>query len=375
MNTISKKKNRLVALDILKTLAILIVISVHLVFTPLRPYFSWSGGLAITIFLMVNGFTYSLSLNTHKMETFDQYYSKHLPRHMRSVLWTYLAAFGFEVFYHSFLITRLEPQWVWNVIPDDPEEAFRYYFRVREMAGVLFGGGLGPGAYYIPLIIMLALAFPVFYYPYKRHPFIILAVYIVVLQMPLPPETRTNLTRLGYAVLGTILYDLYDIVDCKPNRKWALAFGLIFCIGLLGLFNVIPLGTFRTWMAFGLMGLLLWACQKLPPENSVGGAACAVVSLIGGATFHIYLAQKIYCSTRLPAYLGIFHGFNDYQHVGMAFLFGLAFWFVDSRVTGFLFPLLDKRAEKRQQALAEKAAKETAKRASKKPPKKSPKKN
>lgn len=369
MKSLSRKPSRLVALDIAKTFAILGVLVTHILFLPLRQYIvPWLGYIPVILFLMVNGFTYGLSLEAHGMDTFDKYYSIHLPRHMRSILWTYLAAFAFEVFYHSILITRLQPEWVWNVTPEDPEEAFRYYFRIREMMGVVFGGGLGPGAYYIPLLVLLALAFPIFYYPYKKHPIPAVALYWGVLRFaPLPQETRTFMTRLGYMIAGLVLYDLYRIVEGKPNRKWGILSGGIFAVGVLGMQGLLPFRLEQDVAVLGALALLLWACQSLPPENPVGALCCRAVGIVGGATFHIFLAQKVFCSTRFPAYLAIFHEFNDYMLMLTALVIGILFWFIDSRVTRVVFPLLDKkRAPRKKKAPRSAAEKRLLKASSKK---------
>lgn len=348
MKSVSRKSSRLVALDIAKTFAILGVLITHLLFLPTRQYIvPWLGYLPVILFLMVNGFTYGLSLDAHGAKTLDQYYSSHLPRHLRSILWTYLVAFAFEVFYHSILITRLQPDWVWSIPPEDPEDAFRYYFRIREMAGTLFGGGLGPGAYYIPLLVLLALAFPVFYYPYKKHPFAAVALYWAVLRfVPLPPETRTFMVRLSYVIAGLVVYDLYKLVGRHPNGKWGILSLAILGTGVLGISGVLPRLPGHELVSLGFLTFLLWACQGLPPENRLAALPCRAVGIVGGATFHIFLAQKIFCSTRFPAYLVIFHQFNDYGLIGMALVLGIGFWFIDSRVSKLLFGLLDGKHRK-----------------------------
>lgn len=339
------KTRRLFAIDLLKGLAMFGMLFLHLYFEDNALYrlgYPQAERFVVPLFLLLNGFTLAMAMERRNL-TLSGYYTHYLPRHLRSILWPFLVGFCAEVFYHSILLTYIPTDLRWIFFPDNPDSYGvneKYYFRLREMLATLPKGGLGPGAYYIPLLVALALVFPLFYWLFRKAPAAAMAAALLAAWLGLaPPITRLDGPRFLYVAAGCLLYRLYCACLDKQPLYWALG-----CIALLAAAPVVnrffaALATCLILMA--LLGLCLWAERLASDGQRRDILPRKLLAPVGSATLHIFVAQKVFCATQLPYYLKHFRNFGDAAQIAFIFAVGMLFWFADSRLTGRLFPWLD----------------------------------
>lgn len=303
------------ALDVLKAFAVLGVVIQHCVFS------GWAAGpvrtnlvvQAVPVFLTITGITFSISCVRRKTEEIGAYYRRQLWHNLWRMIWPYSLAYLFETYYHSVLWTRVD----WMQWGDDP--AYGYY-RFREMAALYPRGGLGPGAYYIDLLGVVILAFPVLYWLANRCWWVGLALMLLVLREG--GRLHGFWSRVPYALIsvyiGVLIFYFWNRTGregkARPLWEYGIAAALLVALG-------IPEGAKAGLIVLAGLLLLPWKPNGLP---------CRVFSWLGKASFDIFVVQKIFFSTRYPAYLVMEYGFTEWNLAWTAMAAGLAYYFVET---------------------------------------------
>lgn len=304
------------ALDMLKAFAIMGVIIQHCV------YSGWAAGAArnaiitqaVPVFLTVTGITFSMSCVRRGTEKVLPYYKKQLFHNLWRMLWPYSLAYLFETYYHSVLWTRID----WLQYNADP--AYDYY-RFREMAAMYPTGGLGPGAYYIDLLLVVIALFPLLYWLGSR------CWWAGLLFVVWGPQLYGGWlhgfwTRVPSAVfnvyLGILIYCFWNRIgkrtDCKP--LWECGLAIVF----MALFSSFEVTKAALLVLIALL-ILPWNFKNWP---------CRIFALLGKASFDIFIVQKIFFSTRYPARLVLEHGFTEWGLFWAALAVGMMFYFVET---------------------------------------------
>ena len=309
-------KGHIWPIDLMKTIAISGVLIQHCVESINHEGWLWNLLIvnAMTVFFLLIGINYAMAAERRGIQTICGYFRGMLLHNLGRILWPWMLAFGLEVGYHSLLRPRLE--WMRHY-----KKTIEDHFRVREMARMMPAGGLGPGAYFIPLMLVTLLVFP-FLLRLAKVSWWGGAV-LVIAGYWFWPFSQGTPGRVGYA----ILYVYAGILIWKFSARiplWASALAL--GVGIAG---------YRFWSTRGFELLLTaaivqLAIQLLPwqPKNLLTGA----VSFCAKASFDIYLMQKVYFSTGFPRYLTIEYGVGEWGQFAIALAAGLLFFVLETQL-------------------------------------------
>lgn len=295
MEKILKQNNRIYIIDYFKAVAMISVIINHCNFTAqmekdfLYPFFI---GLAVPFFIVLSGFTFSLSFSKREELGIAHWYKREtiLPKLSRFIL-PYLFIFVLELIY--------------KLGPDNME--FNLYLIIR----TLFFGGYGPGSYYIPILIEMLFIFPLCYWLIRKYGFggvliigIIQLIYqIAVAYIGIADIYYKRLFPRFLIFLAGGIYIYLHKEDILKSPKNKILLCLSFIAGIIYIYTVNYLGhvpfIFTAWRrtamptilyVFPLMALIISLClhKKIP------GKAGDLLSLIGQASYHIFLIQMFW---------------------------------------------------------------------------------
>lgn len=276
------------AVDNLKAMSILLVILTHSITLETRMLIGgpfWVD-MAVPIFMILSGFTYSLSAQKKECNSITQYYTKRniVPKFKR-LLFSYLLIITIEVIIYSFF----QPKGLKEII-------IRYFF-----------GGWGPGSYYIPLLFQLIILFPCMYIPLKKS-WLKTVIFCFIIQITYDIAMSSGFLfgnsiansfyrlfigrHLVFIVMGIVLYFYKDRITSKKLELFTLSLlSLIFII--VANYTSYEVKIFKNWTVtslptiFWAMGLVIMGFKYLEKENKV-------FNLIGKASLHIFLIQMVY---------------------------------------------------------------------------------
>lgn len=287
-----KNTGRIVAIDYLKAFAAIFVILTHALTKSQRlkvagPF--WIS-MAVPIFMIISGFTNSLSADRSTIFSLKKLYQKQkILADMSRILYPYLIIVSIEYMLGLYLLLFLNT---------GPFVGFTFldyilYFLV---------GGTTPGSYYIPIMIQFILLFPLTYFLYHQSPKLsIVASFmlhflfdLVANYLPIPTKIyRLLIFRyLGFIILGVALY--YSYFKIKKFIKWgnivSVLYILIYSFGYrLKVFAKWPNTALPTVFWAGTLVLLGLEYLEKPPNNWLS----SLLSKTGKASYHIFLVQKI----------------------------------------------------------------------------------
>lgn len=280
-------------IDVLKALAILAVILIHsapeaVLYRTGAAFHYWQ---AVALFIILGGLNSAGSMMRHRHATLRQCYiaSSMLPKILRRLLAPYLVVVAIEV-----LIKLAEGR-----MPSPGGAAKQW----------LITGGVGPGAYFIPVFIQHLLVVPLLFVPMIRWPAhrgtVLAFVFVVALVLEYAcaaagvPEPYFRMLYVRYLFAGAL--GVYLAVSRRVNVA-ALVVGAL--LGAAYIFAETYL-TAETSLIYGsnprysqhtpsfgytlalvVLGLLLLPRSQRGPM--------ALLTEIGRASFHIYLVQKLY---------------------------------------------------------------------------------
>lgn len=287
------KQKHIDLIDLLKGFAILSVIWLHSSFSAevskavLAPFLF---NLAVPIFMIVSGFTYSFSLSKYdnSKSVLKSYYSfNNLYKKLIRILPCYFIIFIIEIITEPMEFTGMKS------ITD-----FFYY--------LFTGGYVFPGSYYIPVLIQLILIFPlikILYNKFKAISFIPVAVFQLIYEVAIYytnfPKQFSRLLIIRYLVLilgGIFIFDKYKEKQIK--NKWiyiiCAILGAAYII-TVGYFDFTPKILFTDWAttamptALYLVPVILLLLFKFGEKE-----VKPIFTILGKASYHIFLMQILY---------------------------------------------------------------------------------
>ena len=156
MNT-ERNTKRNPSVDCLKGISILFIMLTHFSWSDNIPHkllFQYWVDMAVPIFMILSGYVYALSYKRKSIEKLSQAYNiPYILEKMIRYIFPYLIAFVVEFIY-------------------------RYYFKkhtfvtLSEWISMFLHGGVGPGAYYVPIMIQLVFLFPLIFFMIRKLDYI-----------------------------------------------------------------------------------------------------------------------------------------------------------------------------------------------------------
>lgn len=288
------KQKHIDLIDLLKGFAILSVIYLHSCFSAevskavLAPFLF---NLAVPIFMIVSGFTYSFSLSKYddSKSVLKSYYSfNNLYKKLIRILPCYLIIFIIEM-----IAEPMEFEGAKSIA-----DFFCYLFT---------GGYVFPGSYYIPVLIQLILIFPllkILYDKFKAASFIPIAVFQLIYEIAIYytdfPKQISRLLVVRYLVLilgGIFIFDKYKN-EKQIKNKWIYILSAVLGAGYIiaiGYFDFTPKVLFTDWAttamptALYLVPVIMLVLFKFGRKE-----VKPIFTIPGKASYHIYLMQMLY---------------------------------------------------------------------------------
>ncbi|MBS4537869.1 acyltransferase [Clostridium sp. D2Q-11] len=320
INEKNKKKNRLIAIDYLKTISILLVIFTHAISAKfndriLGPF--WID-MAVPIFMIISGLTYSLSAKRKDINKFSEWFIwDNLKKKLTRVLIPYAVIISIEVGAYTII---------------DPQSFGKLLYKVTT-------GGWGPGSYYIPILLQLMVIFPLLFISFNKYPkstmilaFSIHLAFDIYSNM-LPIETKIYrlliFRYLAFIMMGIMLYHYPRKVKKKGKELIVLAILSGAYIWMCTYYGYKPF-IFTKWnstslptvfWAFGIVVLGFKYLNYIKDNIFIN-----IAKIISKASLHIYLVQMVY-----------FH--FDFDRFGLVFtmmapiIIGIFFYYIETGKT------------------------------------------
>lgn len=319
-----EKKKRIDLIDYLKAISCLLVIATHYDW-PDKHGFVFTGfiNMAVPIFMILTGYNFAMS---YKKKTDGSYKEMYSWKMVGPKLNRFLVPYAFIVIVE--IILKLS--------------------KGMELDYWTFAkGGYGPGSYYVPLLVELLFLLPIIYKLVETHPIVgVVSVgianlayeYEIVLLGVEKPVYRLLVGRyLLLVALGCYLY-LYGY---KSVKAWAivamLAVGMFHQIGILGM--KLDVGLFYYWrpttmlISFYIFPIVV-ILFKLFYTRQIPGPFGSFLSLMGKASYHIFLAQMVYYHFHLGGHKimdGPWYYAVPYNIV-ISVIAGIIFYFVEEKI-------------------------------------------
>lgn len=328
------KNKKIDLIDLFKGFAVLSVIYLHSGFSDgtdkivLAPFLF---NLAVPIFMIISGFTYSISLSKteNSGSVLKTYYTpNNLYKKIIRLLPCYLVIFAIEM-----IIIPFEFSGIRSIA-----KLFYYFFT---------GGYVFPGSYYIPILIQLIIIFPLLkliYDKLKAKAFIPVIAFQLIYELAIHylnvPSKYTRLLIIRYLALiigGIFIFDKYSKHNEKIKSKWVYIISFIIggaYIIATGYFDFQPEIIFKEWTstalptAFYLIPVIMLLLFKFGEKEIK-----PVFTIIGKASYHIYLFQMIYfgiITGKLPVQRPFI---NCIAGVCFSVILGLIMYFIENKIT------------------------------------------
>lgn len=285
---IIKSKN-IVSIDFMKALCIIMVIINHASFTSgeeTKYLFPFYIDPAVPIFLMMTGFTYSMSSNGKINSIWEWYDRKNFSKKLMRILPGYVVVIIFELI----------------VFP-----IFNYDYTGKELLEIFLTGGKGPGSYYVIILFQLIVVFPIIFFLFKKNPgktaFIVVFIHISyeivknIIDIPYEFYRLSILRFLLHILLGIFLYFYKDKIKGTYLPLIFLIVGVLYFIHSMYLgyepvvftswgSTVMPAALYAFAILYFVMSREKWFFEHQVPLTPIRE--------IGKASYHIFLAQMVY---------------------------------------------------------------------------------
>lgn len=285
--------SRIYLIDYLKTISILMVIFTHYEWAEKgNPFFTLVIAMAVPIFMIVSGYNMTMSYTRKTNGTLRELYAPKL-------LWQRLSRFllPFIMIYPLEMILLVVVR----------GETFTW----QELLYHFYRGGLGPGSYYVPVLVVLLFTFPLIFTAVSRLSYwgvwvvgaanLIYEILVVVCEMDRETYRLLFFRYLLYVALGCYLYFHYRDKKKYPLPRWALV--AMFVIGLGLPLAVYQFGwdppIFPYWRKTAMPLALyifpiIYVLMHYFREKQIPGVAGRVFVKISQASYHIFLVQMVY---------------------------------------------------------------------------------
>ena len=276
-------KNRNRTLDVIKGIAILLVLFTHYEWTgEQRQFFvfPYIVDMAIPIFMIISGYTYSMSFERHGIKSFaDAYKLKNLTGKIIRYTVPFLILVVWEIFDKNIYLSSHEPLYV-----------LRW----------LLNGTEGKGSYYYPVLVQLVFFFPVIYFVIQKlgdvkGMLICLganAVYELLRWSYGMGDECYRLLMFRYILLLGVGVCTYRGYKFKPVPAFVITLVGAFFIAATAYLGYVP-RIITSWTStcfisvMWIIPLTSWMIQNLK-------LGFMPLEVIGRASYHIFLVQMVY---------------------------------------------------------------------------------
>lgn len=278
------KTNRVPVLDVVKGILPLFVINTHYIWEKdqtLAGLFPFWNNLAVPFFMMISGYVYANSFEKNVERFEDAYEMKFLLKKALRYIIPFLMIFALEIISFSILGEGRG---------------------LRGWVDTLCTGGEGPGSYYVFQMMQFILVYPAIFFTMKKNPKRGLVGWFCV---NLGYEFLKEIVHLDWQVyrlvflrfvfivsVGTFLYINKEVLE---TWKWIASFivGFVFLLATnyLGYYTRIintKASDVSLMSAFYVAPILFLLITKFKDVK------CAPLSLMGKASFNIFLMQMFY---------------------------------------------------------------------------------
>lgn len=289
-----KTSTRLMAIDYLKAIAAILVIINHSLtnIQQLKVGGPFWISMAVPIFMIVSGFTYSMSARRRKLESFKDYFDRDiLVKRISRFMTPFLIIFVLEILLQSIVPLSFQSESMKRSIP--------------VLASFLIGGA-GPGSYYIPVLLQFVFVFPIIYSSYRKSPVKTVAIFFSI---QLAFDILTNLLNIPGSIYRLLIFRYLSLIVMGIvlffNRKELIKrirFVAFFSIASIVYAFIVNYTSYKPvvftfWtktalpMVFFAFSIVIWGMKvlEIKKRNWISGIA----SLVGKASFHIFLTQKL----------------------------------------------------------------------------------
>lgn len=289
-----KSSTRLMAIDYLKAIAVILVIINHSLTNTQQlkvggPF--WIS-MAVPIFMIVSGFTYSMSASRHESDSFKDYFGRDiLVKRISRFMIPFLIVFVLEILLKSIVPLSFQSESMKKSIP--------------VLVSFLIGGA-GPGSYYIPVLLQFVFVFPIIYSSYRKSTVKTVAM---VFSIQLAFDILTNLLNIPGSIYRLLIFRYLSLIVMGIvlffNRKELIKrirFVAFFSIGSIIYAFIVNYTSYKPvvftfWtktalpMVFFAFSIVIWGMKVLEIKNT--NWITGITSLMGRASFHIFLTQKL----------------------------------------------------------------------------------
>ncbi len=320
-----KGRNR--TIDILKSFCMLFVVITHCHFSATQRnnfLFDFWVGMAVPIFILISGYVYSNAFKKRQVESLkDAYTKRYIFSKLNRFLVPYIIIFLVEIILLIILKRNLSVLYV-----------LKLFFR----------GGVGPGSYYVPIMVQFIFLFPLLYMLSKKmnNKYLFLLVMFVLNLLFEIFKTLISMPSSTYRLLIFRYIFLIGLgIFCFSNKveKNAQNIFLSCCLSALGIFFIVwttylghTVMFFEYWTSTSMLASLylvpiIFLIQNVNKGNKF-------FQYISNATFHIYLIQVVYFKF---LYSIISSGYNSIVldvliSIAITFSLGTIFYYLENLV-------------------------------------------
>lgn len=284
---------RIYLIDHLKAISVMMVIFTHYAWKDKTGlFFTLIIAMAVPIFMVISGFNFTMSYERKTDGSLRELYA---PSQIFLRLYRFLLPFVIvyipEMILHIFI--RKETY--------TPKEWLLHFIE----------GGLGPGSYYVPVLVVMLFCFPLIYICIRRFSYLGVA-FIGLIHLAYEIYVRYGHMDKYYYRLLFFRYLLFVAFGCymyfhfQNKKKYPIskiALFLMFCVGLSFSVAVYQFHwkppIFRYWtktampLALYIFPIVFLLIAKFGQKNLTGGL-WNLLAKIGQASYHIFLIQMIY---------------------------------------------------------------------------------
>jgi len=277
------KSDRDSSIDLLKSVAILMVIVTHFGFHEdfcMKWLFPFHIDMAVPIFMVITGYNFYISCAKHSGNIFRQWFSRTsiLNKTKRIVI-------PFAILFLLELVIEILVRH--NNVAETIKEMF-----------VL--SGYGPGGYYFYVIIQIIIIFPLLFFCFQKKPLLtlccVLLVSIVFEVFVMQTELWSRLYRI--IAIRYLTAVILGMVIAKYGRKikWPVAVASLLVGGsFIYVLNYTPYQLiFTQWIGTAFPTAFYAAFFVFVTINYIKIRNIMPIHLIGKATYHIFLVQMFY---------------------------------------------------------------------------------
>lgn len=317
---------RIHSLDLVKGICIIFVIITHYAWSDQERViylFPFWIDMAVPVFMIISGFVYSKSYETHKIESVEEAYA--LPNILNKIIrFTIPFIIAFIIEEIAIAISGTATITIFQIV----------FFFLK--------GGVGPGSYYYPIMIQFIFVFPIIYFIIKKYDFKGVIICGIV-------NFAYELLKSAYAMNE----DCYRLLVFRYIL--IIAFGCYLAIGqyrisskLCVISTLIGIAYMCAWLYLDYSPVIItyWqgtsfiACLYILPISILLlkiPFRCKLLEALGKASYNIFLVQKIY-------YTGIDFLYNIIENkmiqlfinIAVCTAAGLLFYFIETPITKFI---------------------------------------